>query len=161
MPGKFVPKGGWRAKLEKKKEPQIIEITPDMEKRFGTGTMVIATPLDVDNLMKKIPEGKVVTQAQIRDKLAQDYNTNSACPITTGIFIRISAETAEEDRAKGEKQITPYWRVLKADGSLNEKFPGGIEKQSQILESEGHKIGEQKGKKPPKVLDYESKLFKY
>ncbi len=35
---------------------------------------------------------------------------------------------------------TPYWRTLKKDGELNEKYPGGIEEQKKRLEEEGHEI---------------------
>lgn len=41
---------------------------------------------------------------------------------------------------------TPYWRTLKKDGELNEKYPEGIDGQKQRLESEGHVII-QKGKR--------------
>jgi len=37
-------------------------------------------------------------------------------------------------------EITPYWRTLKTGGELNPKYPGGLEKQKGLLESEGHKV---------------------
>lgn len=113
----------WRGKLGKEQEPKIVDIPPKMTKRFGTGKMLIPRPLDVDALIRKVKRGKLVTQDQIRKRLAKDFNADIACPITTGIFIRIAAEAAEEDLRRGNKQITPYWRVIKPDGSLNEKFP--------------------------------------
>jgi len=45
---------------------------------------------------------------------------------------------------------------LKKDGSLNEKFPGSVEKQKEYLEKEGHSIV-RKGKKY-KVLNFEGSL---
>ena len=78
--------------------------------------------------------------------------------MTTGIFIRIAAEAAEEDLTRGETEITPYWWTIKADGSLNEKFPGGIDAQAAHLREEGHTIEPAKGKKPPKVKDFEKAL---
>jgi alkylated DNA nucleotide flippase Atl1 len=51
--------------------------------------------------------------------------------------VRIAAETAEEDRANGRQRLTPYWRVIKDDGSLNPKFPGGPEQQARYLRREG------------------------
>ena len=55
---------------------------------------------------------------------------------------------------------TPYWRTLKANGELNEKYPGGIEAQKEMLESEGHTVV-QKGRKNIRyyVKDYEKVLF--
>ena len=55
-------------------------------------------------------------------------------------------------------EITPYWRVLKDDGRLNEKFPGGVEAQAARLEEEGHTIEPGRGKKPPKVKGFEGSL---
>ena len=63
-----------------------------MQKRFGTGTMLIPRPLDVDAIMRRAKKGKLVTQAQIREKLAGEAGADSACPMTTGMFIRIAAK---------------------------------------------------------------------
>ena len=86
--------------------------------------------------------------------MAKDFKVDSTCPLTTGIFVRIAAETAEEDLRVGKSEITPYWRVIRDDGSLNEKFPGGVDAQTARLREEGHTIEPGKGKKPPKVKDF-------
>ncbi|MFY9609463.1 MAG: hypothetical protein WAU45_12715 [Blastocatellia bacterium] len=49
----------------------------------------------------------LITQAEIRSKLARDNRVDSACPITTGIFVRIVSEAAEEDLQNGKTRITP------------------------------------------------------
>ncbi|MGD9142816.1 MAG: hypothetical protein PVG61_03105 [Dehalococcoidia bacterium] len=54
--------------------------------------------------------------------------------------------------------MTPYWRTIKAGGKLNEKYPGGAETQAERLMAEGHEIEPGRGKQPPKVKDWESKL---
>jgi hypothetical protein len=51
--------------------------------------------------------------------------------MATGIFVRIASEAAEADAVSGKTRITLYWRVVKEDGSLNPKFPGGAERQSE------------------------------
>ena len=157
---KWKPRGTWRAKLEKEQEPQVVDIPPKMAKRFGTGKMLIATPLLVDNLVRQVTNGKLVTIGQIRERLAKDFCADSTCPLTTGIFLRIAAETAEEDLRAGKKEITPYWRVVRDNGSLNDRFPGGVEGQAEHLKEEGHTIEPGKGKKPPRVKDFESFLVK-
>jgi len=144
----------WREKLEKEQEPKVVD-----DPR-GRGKMLIPRPLDVDVLMRKIEKGKLATVNQIRERLAKDLDADFSCPMTTGIFIRIAAETAEEDSSKGERQITPYWRVIKADGGLNEKSPGGVEAQAARLREEGHNIEPGMGKKPPRVKDFEKALQK-
>lgn len=150
----------WREKLEKTVGlPKVVNIPKKMEKRLGKGKLLVPKPLDVDALIRKVKRGKLVTQEQIREKLTKDFKVNVTCPITTGIFVRIAAEAAEEDLKNGKKQITPYWRVIKGDGHLNEKFPGGIKRQATHLEEEGYTIKAGKGKKPPKVINFERYLL--
>ncbi len=133
-------KTSWREKLERVQEAKIVAIPPKMQKRFGRGKMLIPRPLDVDALIRKVPRGKLVTQAQIRETLARACKADVACPITTGIFIRIVAEAAEEAARSGRSRVTPYWRVVRDDGSLLEKFPGGPSAQADHLRAEGHQI---------------------
>ena len=140
----------WREKLEKEQEPKVVD-TP-------RGKMLVPKPLDVDALIRKVQKGKLVTIGQIRERLARDYGADLACPMTTGIFLRIAAETAEEDFRSGKKNITPYWRVLRDDGSLNEKLPGGVAAQAGRLSTEGHIIEPGKAKKPPRVKDFQKSL---
>jgi len=129
-----------------------------MSKRWGTGTVAIPAPMEVDEIMRKVSEGKLTTINEIRVTLAKKHGATIGCPITTGIFAWIAANAAEERREKGEKDITPYWRTLKTGGVINEKYPGGVEAQKKLLEKEGHKVV-QKGKKCV-VVDYEKSLAK-
>jgi alkylated DNA nucleotide flippase Atl1 len=130
----------WREKLERVQDPKIVTIPPKMQKRFGRGKMLIPRPLDVDALIRKVPRGKLLTQEELRQKLAADVGADVACPITTGIFVRIAAEASEEDAKAGKSRITPYWRIIREDGALMEKLPGGPQAQADHLESEGHRI---------------------
>ncbi|MEK6286356.1 MAG: hypothetical protein AABO57_11495 [Acidobacteriota bacterium] len=158
MPRKFTSRKSWREKLERQDHSKIIEIPAAMSTRLGMGTMLIPKPRDVDALIRKTKKGKLVTASEIRSRLARDNKADVACPVTTGIFIRIAAEAAEEDRQNGRKQVTPYWRVIRDDGRLYEKFPGGVKAQSQRLKDEGHSIAPGKGKRPPRVKDFEKSL---
>lgn len=152
----FKSKTRWREKLEKPQEPRLVTVPPKMAVTFGTGQMLIPTPMLVDGVMRKVARGKLVTVGQIRRRLAWDYEADVTCPLTTGIFVRIAAETAEEDRLNGRKRITPYWRVVKDDGSLNPKFPGGVGQQARYLRSEGLAITRQR--KRTFVKDFEKSL---
>jgi alkylated DNA nucleotide flippase Atl1 len=145
----------WREKLEKDQEPRLVKVPPKMS-RFGNGTMLIPTPKLVDALVRRIPKGRLITVGELRRKLAADFGADVACPLTTGIFVRIAAEAAEEDRANGRRRITPYWRVVKDDGSLNPKFPGGEKLQSQCLRDDGLSVV-QSGKRTV-VRDFEQLL---
>ncbi len=137
----------WREKLLNGKDlPKVGEVTGKMRKRWGTGRMVIPAPVEVDELMKRVPKGRLVTINELRAALAAKHRVNFACPITTGIFSWIAAHAAAEAEAEGKKRITPYWRTLKTGGELNPKYPGGIQELSKRLRTEGHTIVH-KGKK--------------
>jgi len=156
-----VPKArkSWREKLaDSKGLPRVEEITDKMSKRWGAGTVVIPAPVEVNEIMRGVPRGKLTTINQIRTLLAQRHGATIGCPITTGIFAWVAAHAAEEAAAEGEKDITPYWRTLKSKGELNEKYPGGVEAQATHLRAEGHTIEPGKGKKTPRVKDFEKVL---
>lgn len=152
----------WQDKLHEHhpNHGKVVRIPPKMQARFGRGRMLIPRPLDVDAIIRRVRKGRLLTQSRLREKLAAGASADCACPLTTGIFLRIVSEAAEESRRAGRKRITPYWRVIKDDGSLNERFPGGAAGQAKRLRAEGHSIAAAKGKKPPKVLDFEESLVR-
>lgn len=133
-----------------------------MAGRWGTklgDTVVIPAPIEVDEIMKKVPKGRLITINEIKEALAQKHKKDGAticCPITTGIFAWIAAHAAEEAKTEGKKDVTPYWRCLKTNREINPKYPGGVEAQKRLLEKEGHKVI-QKGKKYV-VADFEKYL---
>ena len=139
--------------------PKVVSVPAKFEKQMGGKRVLIPAPLMVDELVRKVRKGKLVTVGQLREHLAAQFDADSTCPMTMGIFLGIVAQAAEEDLQEGKKRIAPYWRVIKIDGSLNPKFPGGVEAQSSHLQSEGHCILPGKGKKPLKVRDFEKVLI--
>lgn len=151
-------KKDFNAMLHKDTDMPKIQIVTDEAtiKKYGGEKMYFAPPATYDQLMKKIPYGKIITVGAIRDYLARTNNADFTDPITAGIFVSIAA-WASYQRTDNE---TPYWRTLKAHGELNPKFPGGIEAQKEKLESEGHEII-QKGRKNIKyyVKDFENVHF--
>lgn len=143
----------WQEKMDNPDLPKVVPIPPRMQKRFGNGTMLIPSPREVDALIRTVSKGRIVTVSKMREFLAGKYAASVTCPLTTGIFVRIAAEAAEEEARAGKVRITPYWRVVKDDGSLNPKFPGGAERQAERLRAEGHRILPAKGKQPPRVAE--------
>lgn len=135
--------------------PKIVDLSdkPEFIKRYNAKTMYIASPVQYDNIMKKVPKGQVITSDRIKVYLAKNANTDVTCSLTAGIFMNICANAAIER----EDYEYPYWRTLKTNGELNEKYPGGIEEQKKHLKSEGFIIV-QKGKKHF-VTNYENKLW--
>jgi len=130
----------WREKLEGAREARVVAIPPKMRKQLGTGTLLIPKPLDVDAMIRKVPRGKVVTLTALREKLAKAAGADVTCAMVAGMFVRIVAEAAEEDLRAGKSRVTPWWRVVRDDGSLLEKLPGGPVAQAGHLEAEGREI---------------------
>lgn len=142
---------------DSKDMPKFQTITDQKSiKKYGGDRMYFAPPIDYDNIMKKVPAGKVITVGKIREYFASLSGADFTEPITAGIFVCIAA-WASYQRSGNE---TPYWRTLKANGELNAKYPGGIAAQKEKLEAEGHTII-QKGRKNIKyfVKEYENALF--
>jgi len=143
MSNKSTSRKSWQEKLaDSKGLPKVEEITDKMSKRWGTGTVVIPAPKEVDEIMRQVPRGKLITINEIRAILAR------------------KAHAAEEAAAEGKQNITPYWRTLKTGGELNEKYPGGVEAQETRLKEERHIIEPSKGKRPPKVKGFENHLVR-
>jgi hypothetical protein len=131
----------WAEKLADAKDlPKVIRLQGRFAARFGTGTMVIPAPHDVDRLMRRVRRGHVITINELRTKLAREFRTTTACPITTGIFAWIAAHAADEAATTGARSTTPWWRTLKGEGRLNDKYPGGAARQRKLLEAEGHRV---------------------
>lgn len=142
----------WREKMNR--PAKVVDIPSIMQKRIGMGKMLIPCPLDVDALIRTVRRGRLVTQSQIRESLARAHKADVACPITTGIFVRIAAEVAEEDLRAGKKRVTPYWRVVRDDGTLN----GKLKRQAARLREEGYAIEPGSRKNSLRVRDFRSHL---
>jgi hypothetical protein len=159
MSGSSYKRKTWREKLFVSHGlPKVSPIVGSMSRRWGEGTVAIPAPIEVDELMKKVSKGKLTTINDLRAAIARKHCATIGCPITTGIFVNIAANVAEEDLLEGKKRVTPYWRTLKVNGELNPKYPGGVNRQRQRLKAEGHKVV-QRGKRFF-VEDFESKLAK-
>ncbi len=147
----------WREKVDAL-EQKIHTLSPEWEKKYGKGESLVPRGLDIERLIRETTRGELLTNDIIRETLAKEQGVLLTEPMTTGIFLRIIAEAAEEERPIRKDDVTPYWRVLKPDGSINVKFPGGAEGMIALLEAEGHEIEMGKGKKPPRVVSFEEKL---
>ena len=102
-------KKSWTEKLADSRDlPKVENITDKMSKRWGTGTVVIPAPVEVDEIMRKVPKGKLVTINEVRAALAKKHKATIGCPMTTGIFAWVAAHAAEEQRQEGIKHVTPY-----------------------------------------------------
>jgi len=130
----------------------IIETIPKtMEKFLGcAGQMVKPSPDTVEALVGKVTKGKLATISQLREKIARDFNVDTACPAATLKALHLISK---------KEQAKCFWRIVKEKGELISKYPNGVEGHAELLQNEGHKIDF--SKKVPVVAGYESKLSKF
>ena len=128
----------FNAMMKNNKDMPKIQIVEDEKiiQKYGGTKMFFAPPIYYDELMKKVPKGKLVTVSQMRDYFAKQNKADFTDPMTAGIFVNIVAWASYQRN----EDITPYWRTLKSDGELNVKYPEAIELQKILLEKEGHTI---------------------
>jgi len=103
----------------------------------SVGTKAVLPAYEYDKLIKTIPVGLVVTADKMRMFLAAKFKAMECCPLTTNSALMLVANASEE---RNGVNPTPYWRVLKSDGGLNDKYPGGDAAQKARLEAEGHAV---------------------
>lgn len=134
--------GRWRDALEREhpSHGKVVRIPAAKRKPGAPRALLIPRPLDLEARVRRVRKGRILRLGALRADLARGTAADLACPLTTGIFLRVVAEAAEEDRRAGKQRITPYWRVVRDDGSLFEKFPGGIAAQARRLRAEGHRL---------------------
>jgi alkylated DNA nucleotide flippase Atl1 len=157
----------WQEKLEDKPSlPKILRL----EKRFPCynavhkmgaevgDEIVLVNPSEVMAVMKQLPQGRLVTIVEICKQIGANHGVKACCSLTAGIFIMTVANAVAEAVRTGGSLAIPYWRTLKADGFLNEKYPGGEEAHKRLLEAENYRIIA-RGKRY-QVADYEKHLVK-
>ena len=119
--------------------------------------VVLANPSEIVEEMKKVPKGNLISIVEICKKIARKHKVKACCSLTAGIFVMTAANAAKEAEREGKSLNIPYWRTVKANGFLNEKYPGGAMSHKRLLEKEGFTIVP-KGKKFA-VKDYQKFLI--
>jgi len=148
-------KKSWKEKFDETNERGTVK------KQTDKGFMYISCPEEIEKVIRKVPKGKLITTKEIVGKLTKKHGVDFTCPLTTGIFVSIVANKAEEEIDEGAKlsEVTQYWRVIKPDGQIYDKYLGTLSKQDQYLEDEGYKIIPSKAKtKQPTVKGFEEFL---
>ena len=116
----------WKEKLNNDKSFIVKRLDKDFSDMKVGENMLIATPKIINEYIKQIPKGMNINIKTLRNDLALTYNADTTCPVTTGIFLRIVSEAAYEDFLNGEKNITPFWRVLDHESKTASKLACGI-----------------------------------
>lgn len=111
----------------------IVDIPENRIKFFGgRGKMLLPTPEVLSNMIKTIPESKLLTLDALRKALAKQFEVLGVCPVTTKKSLIALANDSEVN--------VPFWRVLKPTGELLNYLPGGLESQANQLKAEGFSL---------------------
>jgi hypothetical protein len=127
----------WKEKLEIDRKPEVVQITKGYAGIPAGSRVLVSTPKEVDRFIRKIPEGTFVSPEELRKKLAARHGADAACPLATGIFLRIAAEAAWEQMQKDEAGVTPFWRVVPPGSNLAKKLTCGDNFVRKMQSQEG------------------------
>lgn len=132
-------KKSWQEKLHINRVPEVERTRKKFADIPAGSTMLIATPLMVDDYIRQIPKGQFRAIGQIRKDLAAENHAEYTCPVTTGIFVRIVAEAAYEEYLKGKplSRIAPFWRALSPRSPSAKKLSFGMDFLLERQKKEG------------------------
>jgi hypothetical protein len=132
-------KKSWQQKLNMDRQPHIEKVEKPFAGIRPGQMMLIPTPKLVDAYVRQIPEGTKVSVETLRRDLAAEYHAEVTCPLTTGIFLRIVSEAAYEEYENGKpiEAITPFWRVVDANGNTAKKLSFGTAFLKDMQKKEG------------------------
>lgn len=116
--------------------PHVEELAVAKGPLHPAGRMLVPSPLEIQEVACRVPAGRVLRLSDLRAHLAIKFRADYTCAMTTGIFLRIVAEAALEERGKAGPAV-PYWRVVRDDGEMIDKLPGGVEAHAAKLEADG------------------------
>jgi alkylated DNA nucleotide flippase Atl1 len=136
---KLVDKAGWPKMLTLERRLPCYSAVHRMGAEEGD-RVVLVNPSEVTAVMAAVPNGKLITIVEVCRLLAKKHGAQACCSLTTGIAIMTAANAVEEAARQSRDLGIPYWRTLKSQGFLNEKYPGGISGHRRLLEDEGFSV---------------------
>ncbi len=112
----------WSEKLKRASDPRLVEAPANWNRGKIGGKMLIPSAHEMQEWIRQVPDGETRTVKEMRSYFAKQYDADITCPLTSGIFLRIIAEGAEEERAAGKTDVTPYWRIVADNGKMPPKI---------------------------------------
>ncbi|MEC7128366.1 MAG: hypothetical protein VXW67_06710 [Bacteroidota bacterium] len=118
-------KKSWIDKFNQPREKMIKVLDTDFSDMKVGEKMLIATPKIIDEYINQVPKSYTVDMKTMRKDLALTHQADVTCPVTTGIFLRVVSEASFEKIILGEKNPTPFWRVVDPKSNLAKKLACG------------------------------------
>ncbi len=114
----------WRDKLRQPKQAKRVILETDFAGIKAGTRLFVGTPLIIDEYLRGIPGGETRSIERMRKDLARRHRCQETCPVSTAIFLRMSAEAALEDLQAGAEieAVTPFWRVIDPDSKIAKRL---------------------------------------
>lgn len=129
----------WAEKMKPDAKHKITVNDKDFADIPAGHSLLIPTPLIVDDYVKHIPQGTETNIKQMREDLAAEYGSEYTCPVVSGISLRIVAENAFEQLQGGKplSDVAPFWRMINTKSPTAKKLTCGIDYLKELREKEG------------------------
>lgn len=113
-------------------KPKIVDIPVKMEKFYGKGKMLHPSIEEIEEVVKLIPKGFVITIKEVAKRLSKEFGTEVTCPMRTGNGLKKIGE--RYSRSTIDVQM-PFWRVIRADKFVIKSK--NMELSASLIENEG------------------------
>lgn len=129
----------WQEKFNTGKEPVVKLLTFNFAGLKTGTTMLVSSPKEINEFIRKIPAGKSITIDEMRAALAKKHKADATCPASTPIFLRVISEAAFEEIQAGKSfdEVTPFWRVVHPESNLAQKLECGVDLIRLLRKKEG------------------------
>jgi hypothetical protein len=95
----------------------------------------------VADTVRGIPKGTSIDRRTLRERMADAYEAEVTCPVTTAKMMQIVAEHAIEslDSGASVETITPFWRAMDPKASESKRLSRGADFVAKLRADEGLK----------------------
>jgi hypothetical protein len=122
-----VARKSWSEKLSSERPRKVKPAPKDFADVMAGQKMLLTTARDVAAYLKTIRKGHEIDVKALRTGLARKYDADIACPVVTGICLRIVAEAVGEqlDAGVSAANVVPVWRAMPAGAPIWSKLENG------------------------------------
>lgn len=117
----------WSEKLHSKTPREVKPAPKDFADIKAGQVMLLPTAGDVAAYLRKVRKGQEIDIKALRAGLAKAHGAEIACPVVTGIQLRIVAEAVGEQLDAGipPDKVIPVWRAMGAKAAIWNKLENG------------------------------------
>lgn len=137
----------WTQKMDGRLKPEVVRLKRQFAGLPAGTRLLVATPRLVKRFIEAIPPGREAAPSEMRAALASDHHADAACPVSTGIFLRIVCEAAWEEieAGKAPEDVTPFWRAVTSESPVAKKLACGVSFVERMRDQEGLKTARSGG----------------